>query len=223
MSLSPVIGTEVPETSNGVVTPAPSENGPYAPVSVKCGGSRVPFPGEATEHRAFGPTEHHEAVENKVYDGEACLETKAHNNKRKSSLSSHTSHVTDPSPPIATCTGDSDLGSKDTDISQAAPAAEPSAAALLWDSTQQAHSRDSSQRGGPATTYRQQTEAETEDDCSGSRDDKEEEEEEEEEDGEREKQDEEEDEKKEKKWIHQHAGGRTEVEVSALQDYFQLY
>lgn len=207
MSLSPVTGTEVPETANGVAMPVPSENGPHVPVLVKCVGSRVPCPGEATEDRDLGQMENHEAVENKVYDGEGCLEEKTHNDARKSSLSSHTSRVNHPSLPTATSTGDSDSGSKDTDIPQPSKTVEPPAAALLWDP---AHSKDSCQHGGPATTYKQQKEAETVDEGSGSRD----EEAEEEEDGEKEKQDEEEDEKKEKKWIHQRAGGRTEVESS---------
>ncbi|TMS15771.1 BLOC-1-related complex subunit 6 [Larimichthys crocea] len=207
MSLSPVIGTEVPETANGLVTPIPSENGPHAPVSVKCGSSRVHCPGEASEEdSALGHTENHVDVENSVYDGEGRLETEMYSNERTSSLSSHTSHVTDPSLPAATCTGDSESGSKDTDIPEASKAAESPGAALPWDS---AHSKDSSQRGGPATMYRQQTEAET---LDGGADSQEEEEEEEEEDGGKEKQDEEDDEKNEKKWIHQRTGGRTDAE-----------
>lgn len=209
MSLSPVIGTEVPETANGVVTPVPSENGPHVPVSVKCGGSRVPCPGEVSEDRAPGYTENHVGVETPVYDGDGHLETKVYNNERTSSLLSHNYHVTDPSLTTATCTGDSESGSKDTDIPEASQAVEPPGAALLWDSARQSHSKDSSQRGGPIPTYRQQTEAET---VGGGTDSREEEGEEE--DGEKEKQDEEDDEKNEKKWIHQRAGGRTEVESS---------
>ncbi|XP_073326970.1 BLOC-1-related complex subunit 6 isoform X2 [Pagrus major] len=214
MSLSPVIGTEVPETANGVVTPIPLENGPHVPVSVKCEGSRVPCPGEASEDGALGHSENHVDVENRVYDGEGYLETKTYNNERTSNISSsHTSHVTEPSLPAATCTGDSESSSKDTDIPEAL---EPPGAALLQDSAQQAHSKDSSERGGPTTTYRQPTEAETVDGGTDSQEEEEEdeEEEEEEEDGEKEKQDEEEDEKNEKKWIHQRAGGRAEVESS---------
>lgn len=206
MSLSPVIGTEVPETANGVVTPVPSENGPHVPVPVKCGGSRVPCPGEASEDRALGHTENHVDVENRVYDGEGRLETKVYNNERTSSLSSQSWHVADPSLPAATCTGDSRLGSKDTDIPEASQAAESPGAALLWE----AYSKDSSQRGGPTTSSRPQTEADTVGGGTGSQED----EEEEEEDGEKEKQDEEDDEKNGKKWIHQRAGGRAEVESS---------
>ena len=219
MSLSPVIGTEVPETANGVVTPIPFENGPHVPVSVKCEGSRVPCPGEASEDGALGHLENHVDVENRVHDHEGYLETKMYNNERTSNMSSsHTSHVTEPSLPAATCTGGSESSSKDTDIHEAL---EPPGAALLQDSAQQAHSKDSSEQGGFATTYRQPMAAETVDGGTDSREEEEEEEEDEEEDeddddGEKEKQDEEEDEKNEKKWIHQRAGGRAEVEVSGL-------
>lgn len=211
MSLSPVIGTEVPETANGVVTPISSENGPHIPVSVKCGGSRVPCQGESSEDSDPGHTENHVDVENRVYDGEGRLDTETYNNGRTSSLPLHTSNVTDPSLPAATCTGDSedsDSGSKDTDtdIHEASNTVEPPGAALLRDSSQQARSKESSQRGGPDTADTHQTETETVDGDTDSRD--------EEEDGEKEKQDEEDDEKNEKKWIHQRAGGRKEVESS---------
>ncbi|XP_074500795.1 BLOC-1-related complex subunit 6 [Sebastes fasciatus] len=206
MSLSPVIGTEVPETANGVVTPVSSENGPHAPVSVKYGGSRVPCDGEASEDRALRRTENHVDVEDRVYDGEGRLDTETYNN---GSLSLHTSHVTETSLPAATCTGDSEdseSGSKDSDIHEASDTVEPPGAALLWDPAQQAHSKESSQRRGYAATDRQQTETEAVDGDTDSRD--------EEEDGEKEKQDEEDDEKNEKKWINQRAGGRTEVEAA---------
>ncbi|XP_034393391.1 BLOC-1-related complex subunit 6 isoform X2 [Cyclopterus lumpus] len=204
MSLSPGIGTEVPETANGVVTPVSSENGPHVPVSVKCGGSRVPCPVQASEDSGLGHTENHVHAENRVYDGEGHLDTETYNNGRTStSLSLHTSHMTDALLPAASCTGDSeDSGSKDTDIHEASNNAEPPDAALLWDPAQQAHSKESSQRGGPATTQP----TETLDGDTDSRD--------EDEDGEKEKQDEEDDEKNEKKWINQRAGGRTEVESS---------
>nr|XP_046253332.1 BLOC-1 related complex subunit 6 [Scatophagus argus] len=212
MSLSPVISAEVPETANGVVTPVPSENGPHVPVSVKHGGSRVSCSGEVFEDRALGHTENHVEVENRVYDGEGHLETKMYNNERVI-LSSQTSHVTGPSLPAATGTGNSESDSKDTHNPEASNTVELTGAALLRDSAQQGHSKHSSQRGISATTYRQQTEAET---IVGGTDSQEEEveEEEEEEDGEKEKQDEEDDEKNEKKWIYQHAGGRTEVKSS---------
>ncbi|XP_054465408.1 BLOC-1 related complex subunit 6 isoform X2 [Anoplopoma fimbria] len=210
MSLSPVIGTEVPETANGDVTPISSENGPHVPVPVKCGGSRVPCPGEASEDGALGHTENHVDAENRICDGEGHLFTETYNNGSTStSLSLHTSHVTDASLPAASCTADSEdweSGSKDTDIHEASNNVEPPDAALLWDPAQQAHSKEPSQRGGPTATGRQQTETETLDGDTDSRD--------EEEDGEKEKQDEEDDEKNEKKWINQRAVGRKEVESS---------
>ncbi|XP_056278577.1 BLOC-1 related complex subunit 6 isoform X2 [Pseudoliparis swirei] len=196
MSLSPGVGTEVPETANGVVTPVSTENGPHVPVSVKYGGSRVPCPGQASEDSGLGHTENHVHMENRD------LHTERYNNGRTStSLSLHTSHVTDASLPAASCTRDSeDWESGSTDIHEASHNAEPPDAVLLWDPAQQAHSKESSQRGGPATADRQQTE--TLDGDNDSRD--------EEEDGAKEKQDEEDDEKNEKKWINQRAGGRTE-------------
>lgn len=208
MSLSPVIGTEVPETANGVVTPVASENGPHVPVSVKCGGSRVPCPGEASEDESLGHTENHVVRENRVYDGESYLDTDMDNNERTTSLSSHSPGVTDPSLPEATCTSDFEYASKHADFPEASNTVMPPGAALPWDSAHQAHSKDLSQRGGPASTYRQLTETETLDGGTDSRED--------EEDGEKEKQDEEEDEKNEKKWRHQHTEGRKEVEVSGL-------
>ncbi|CAJ1055493.1 BLOC-1-related complex subunit 6 [Xyrichtys novacula] len=212
MSLSPVIGTEVPETANGEVTPVSSENGPHVPtISGKCGESRVPCSVEESEDRALRHTENHVDVENIVYYGEGRLDTETYHNERTSSLSSHTSNVTDPS-------GDSESGSKDTDIPEASDTAEPASAPLRLDLKQQAHSKDSSLQEDLANNYRQQTDGESVDGSIGRQEEEEEEEEEdeeeEEEDGEKEKQDEEDDEKKEKKWRNQHAGGRTEVESS---------
>ncbi|KAM6983028.1 BLOC-1-related complex subunit 6 isoform 2-T3 [Tautogolabrus adspersus] len=193
MSLSPVIGTEVPETPNGDVTSISTENGPHVPVSEKCGGSRVPYSEEASEDRGLGHTENHVDVENRVYDGEGCLDTETYNNERTSSLSPHISHVTDLSE-------DSESGSNDTDIPEASNTAEPHGEHLLLESEQQAHSKKRSLQGGRATKYRQQTDGERVDGGAYSQ---------EEEDGEKEKQDEEDDEKYEKKWINQRAGGRT--------------
>ncbi|XP_040049285.2 BLOC-1-related complex subunit 6 [Gasterosteus aculeatus] len=205
MSLSPVIGTEVPEAANGVLTPVSSEKGARVPVSVKCAGSREPRPGQASED-----TENHVHAENRIYDGESHFDTEKYNNGRTStSCTQHARHVTNASLPAASRTGsaeDGDSGSKDTDSCEACDRVEPPDAALLWDPAQQAHSKESSQRGGPAATGRRQTETETLDGDNDSRD--------EEEDGEKEKQDEEEDEKNEKKWINQRAGGRTHGESS---------
>lgn len=201
MSLSPVIGTDVSETANGVVTPVPSENGPHVAVSVKFGGSRVSCSGDTLENRALVHTEKHIDLESRVYDGEGHLEV--YNNEE--TLPSHTSH--DASLPATMATGDSEPGSRDTVIPKASNVVKPPNAALM---------RDSAFSKGQVTTCRQQPEAEMVDGGADSR-------EEEEEDGEKEKQDEEEDEKNEKKWIHQRAGGRTELEVSGLLNYFQLY
>ncbi|XP_040009315.1 BLOC-1 related complex subunit 6 isoform X2 [Xiphias gladius] len=197
MSLSPVIGTEVPETANGVVIPIASENGPHVSVSVKCGGRRVPCPGEVSDDGSLGYTENHADVENKVYDGEGRLDTEMAINERTSSLSLHTPWVTDPSLPAATCTGDSESGSIIRDILEASNTVEPPGAALLWDS---ACTKDTSQRGGPVTIERQLPEAENVDRGTDSQ--------------EKEKQDEEDDEKNEHKWRNQYAGGRTQMESS---------
>ncbi|GLD45787.1 BLOC-1-related complex subunit 6 isoform X2 [Lates japonicus] len=202
MSLSPVIGTEVPETANGVVIPVASENGPHVSVSVKCGGSRAPCLGEASEDGSLGHTDNYVGVENRVYDGEGHLDAEMAINERVSSLSLHTPQVTDPSLPTTTCTGDSESGSIIRDIPEASNTVEPPGAALLWDS---AHTKDSPQRGGPVSTDRQQTEAETDRGTDSQED---------EEDGEKEKQDEEDDEKNENKWRNQYAGGRTQMESS---------
>lgn len=205
MSLSPVTGTEVPETANGVVTPVLSENGT---VSVKCGGSRVPCSGDLSQDGTLMDTGNYVDVENRVCDGEGRLEM--YSNGKASGLPSHTSHVTDASLSASTLTE----GSKDSDVPEDLNTAEPPDAAPPGDST---HSKDFTQ--GQATTYGQQMEAVAVDGDTNSR---EEEEEEEEDDGEKEKQDEEEDEKNEKKWIHQRSGGRAEVKVSGL-NYFKLY
>ncbi|AWP09367.1 putative semaphorin-3ab-like isoform 2 [Scophthalmus maximus] len=119
MSLSPAIGTEVPEMANGVVIPVVSENGPHVSLSVKCGGSRATCPGEASEDGSPGHTENH------VYDGEGRLDTAMAINERISSLSLHTPWVTEPSLSTDTCTGDSESGSISRDIPGAANAVEP--------------------------------------------------------------------------------------------------
>ncbi|XP_019945082.2 BLOC-1-related complex subunit 6 isoform X2 [Paralichthys olivaceus] len=196
MSLSPVIGTEVPETANGVVIPVVSENGPN--VSVKCGGSRAPCSGEGSEDSSLGHTENHINVENRVYDGEGHLDTEMAINERTSSLSLHT----DPSLSTDTCTGYSESVSIVRDIPEASNTVEPPGVALLWDSAQ---TKDSSQREDLISRDGQLTEADTVDGSTDSRD--------EEEDGEAEKQDEEEDEKNENKWRNPYAG-RTQMDSS---------
>ncbi|XP_068161985.1 BLOC-1-related complex subunit 6 [Antennarius striatus] len=204
MSLSPVTGTEVPETANGIATPISSENGLYAPSLVKYGGSRAPCPKEGYEARVHENTDNHVEDESIVHDDKDYLEPKMHSNDRLLSLSSHTSHVTDPSLPAATCTTILESESQDTAIPEVCNAVEPPDAALLWDSAHHAHYKDLLQRGGPVNACKPQTETVDEDiDIK-----------EEEEDGEKEKQDEEDDEKNEKRWTHQHTGARTEAEPS---------
>ncbi|XP_030589589.1 BLOC-1-related complex subunit 6 [Archocentrus centrarchus] len=201
MSLSPVSGTEVPETANGVATPVALENGPQVPVSVKCS-SRLPGPGEASVDGSLVHTENHADVENRVYDGNDHLDTEMDINGRTSSLSLQSPRMADLSLPAVTDTEDLEPGSKDTHIPEAPKTVDPTDAILLWDSALYRQSKDSCQQEGPFTVDRQQTEAETADGGSDSR--------EEEVDGEREKQDVEEDEKNENKLENQHAGRRTE-------------
>lgn len=201
MSLSLAIGTEVPETANGVVTPVASENGPHVPISVKCGESRLSCPGESSEDGSLGYTENHVDGDNGVYNNEGHLDTEIDINERTSTLSLHSSRGTNPSL-FDTCAGDSGYLSRD--IPEASNTVEPPGAALLGDS---AHTKDSSHQGGPAPSDREPTGTDTDN-------------REEVEDGEKEKQDEEEDEKNENKWKSQYAAGRTEFDVSGLQDYF---
>ncbi|XP_026224222.1 BLOC-1-related complex subunit 6 isoform X1 [Anabas testudineus] len=202
MSLSPVIGTEVPETANGVVTPVALENGPHVPVSVKCGESRLSCPGESSEDGSLGYTENHVDEENRVYNDEYHLDTEIDINERTSTLSLHTSRGTNPSLPD-TCAEDSESGPFNRDFPDASNTVKPPDAALLGHS---AHTKDSSKQGGTATTDREPTGTETADGGADSR--------EEVEDGEKEKQDEEEDEKNENKWKSQYTGGRKEFESS---------
>ncbi|XP_008295934.1 BLOC-1-related complex subunit 6 [Stegastes partitus] len=191
MSLSPVIGTEVPETANGVVTPVALENGPHVPVSVKCGGSRLPGPEEEAVDGTLGHTENHVDTENRAHDVKERLYTEMDVNERISSLSLQAE--------LTAATGTGDSASKETDIPESSRTLDPPDAVLLWDSAQCGQSKESPQRGGDAN-------AEAVDGGTDSRED--------EEDGEKEKQDEEEDEKNENKWRNQHAGRRPEAESS---------
>ncbi|XP_029974365.1 BLOC-1-related complex subunit 6 [Salarias fasciatus] len=207
MSLSPVTGTGVPETPNGVATPVAVENGPHGPVSVNCGGSALPDPREDSSDGPFARTENHVDLENRVNDGKGHLDTEVDIGGRMSSLSLHSSQTADPSVPAAISSADTESAPKDTDTCQTPETVcRPDG---LWDAAQLGQPKESSQRGGAMTADRQQTEAEMFDegaDCQ--------EEEEEEEDGEKEKQDEEDDEKNESKWRNQHAGKRAEAESS---------
>lgn len=203
MSLSPAIGTEVPETANGVVTPVASENGPRVPVSVKCGESRLSCPGESSLDGSLGYTENHVDGDNRVYNNEGYLNTEMDINERTSTLSLHTSRETNPYLPDAFA-GDSESGSLSRDIPETSKTVEPPGAALFGDS---AHTKDSSHQGDQAPTDGEPTGTDTADRGTESR---------EEVDGEKEKQDEEDDEKNEKKWTSQYAGGRAEFNVSGL-------
>lgn len=73
MSLSPVTGTEVSETANGVVTPVLSGNGPQIPASVKYGGSRASPSGDHSED-----TGNYVDVEGRDYDVDGSLEMYNH-------------------------------------------------------------------------------------------------------------------------------------------------
>ncbi|XP_028266196.1 BLOC-1-related complex subunit 6 [Parambassis ranga] len=202
MSLSPVTGTKVPETANGVVPHVSLENSPHVSVSVKCQESRLPGPGEVSEERSLEHTENHVGVENSVYEGKDHLDKEMDLNERTASLSLHSPQVAEPSVSTATT---AEAGSKDRDISEATK--DHPVSVLLWDSSQHGQSKDSSQLECSVTTTRQQTEEGTVDAGTVSLV---EEEEEEEEDGEKEKQDDEYDEKHENKGRSQHAGRRTE-------------
>ncbi|XP_017266677.1 BLOC-1-related complex subunit 6 [Kryptolebias marmoratus] len=198
MSLSPVIGTEVPETANGVVTPVSLENGPHAPASVKCGGSRLPGSGEDSLDGSPERTENN--VENRVYIGKSLLDTEKDLNDRTSSLSLNSPQEADPTFNDGTSTGDSES----KDIPGASKTDDAHNLVLLLDSSQQGEPKSAYQRGGPATTDRQQTVAGSLERGTDSR--------KEEEDGEKEKQDEETDEKNENKW--RSSGGRTGMKSS---------
>ncbi|KAM6924904.1 BLOC-1-related complex subunit 6 [Xenentodon cancila] len=195
MSLSPVIGTEVPETANGAITPVALENGPLVPVSVKCGGSAILGSGEASMD---GHAENHVDVEYKMYDGKRHFETETHLNEKTLSLSIHSPQVTDHSfaPGIST------RESKDTVIPEASKTPNTPDEDLMWDSAHDGESRDSYQKGGPVAADRWQTQPESGEGCTDSP--------EEEEYGEREKQNK----KSKNKGRKKHSGWRTETESS---------
>lgn len=132
MSLSPVPGTEVSETANGLVTPVLSENGPQIPASVKYGGSRVSPSGDHSED-----TGNYVDVESRVYDGDGCLEM--YNHERTSASPSLTSNIIGDS---ETCSREIPKESEAAESPGAAPLRDP---ALLH------------QQGGQASSNRQQT------------------------------------------------------------------
>ncbi|CAN9515737.1 unnamed protein product [Ophioblennius macclurei] len=209
MSLSPVTGTGVPETPNGVVSPVALENGPHGPVSVNCGGGTLLDPAEDSSDGPFARTENHVDLENRVNDGKGHSDTEADVGGRMSALSLRGSQAEESSVPAAAAVsaGDAQSAPKDTDTCQTLETARHPDGP--WDSARLGRAKESPRRGGAATGDRRLTEAEMLDESGDFQ-----EEEEEEEDGEKEKQDEEDDEKDESKWRNQHAGKRAEAEPS---------
>ncbi|MEQ2177129.1 hypothetical protein GOODEAATRI_000703, partial [Goodea atripinnis] len=195
MSLSPVIGTEVPEAANGLATPVSLENGPHAPISVKYGGSRLPGNGAESMDGSSGHTENHVDMGNRLHTVESTFDTETNIIERTSSLSLHSPQVVHPSVHDGTGTGSSEP--KDTDISEATRTEDM---VLMWDSAQHAEPKDPCQQGGSDIAEIHQTEAESVERRLGSRG--------KEDDGEEEKQDMETDEKNENSW--RNTGGRTE-------------
>lgn len=195
MSLSPVIGTDVPETANGVVTPVSLENGPHAPALVKCGGCRLPGTGEESLDGSHEYTEN--KVENRVYTEKKHSDTEKDLNERTSSLSINSPKEAEPSLNYGTCTGDSES----RDIPGTSKTNDAHNLVLFLDSAQHGESKNSRQRGGP-TDIQQTVTGSLERGTEGQ----------EEVDGEREKQDEENDEKNKNNW--RSSGGSTEMKVS---------
>ncbi|XP_056129656.1 BLOC-1 related complex subunit 6 isoform X1 [Lampris incognitus] len=209
MSLFPVIGTDVPESANGVLTSVSlepcSENGPntHTPGSLKFGGSRGPCHGQGSKDGSHRETENHIDMERAVYDGEGCLDTEAVHNSATSGLDSqthleslHAPRRLDPSLPTATCTGDT--GPKDTQFSETSHSTDSPGTALPGDIAQHIESKDSpAPQGGPISSDRQWTGLES---LEGEMD------------GEMEKQDEEEDEKKEREWDREHGAEGADME-----------
>lgn len=146
MSLSPVIGTDVPETANGVVTSVSTENGPHIPVVVKCGGSRLPCPGQESEDGP-GQTDNH--MDRLVYDVKGRLDAETDINERTSSLSLY-------------ATGDSD-----THVTEELPGA-----ALPWDSALFTQAKDSDRQ----TERQTETDGQEEEDGEREKQDEEEDE-----------------------------------------------
>ncbi|CAM9264720.1 unnamed protein product [Lampetra planeri] len=191
MSLSPAIDADLPETANGVVSSISSENGPRAPVSVKCAGSREPCLAQEAEDASLCHTKNHIVGENRVYDGDVFSETEMDNNVSTASLSPDTAPETDSPLPATTRTSHCESGSKDSVSAAASSPVEPPGAGLLW--TQATHP---SLSGGSVTSDGEQTADRRM----------------EQKDGETEKQDEEEDEKNETMWEKEHTEGRKEAE-----------
>lgn len=210
MSLSPVIGTELPEAPNGVATPVPSEpfsdNGPHThtPGLLRCGGSRVPHPGQGLEDGAPGETENHLDVERRVGDGECVFDSETDRHSLTLGLDSQSRgkslhgqrRTPDASLPTATCTAVTESAARRSESPGVFHTYELPGAAPLRDSPQYTDAKDSPQRVGPVSAGTQQLKKKT---LEAS--------------GEKEKQDEEEDEKEEMAWGRQHGRRRADVPI----------
>ncbi|XP_024149142.1 BLOC-1-related complex subunit 6 [Oryzias melastigma] len=187
MSLSPVTGTEVPQTANGVATPF--ENGPH--LSVKRGSSSLTGSDEAS---SLGNSENHVDVGSKDPDGETLSDAETDINGRTCNLSLSSPQTVDSS-----FTAENALHSKDTEILESSKTADE---VLMWDSARRAESKHSNEHGGPVGADRRQTPPQRAEGGADSQD------------GEREKQDEEDDEKDENTWSYQHPGRTKDTELS---------
>lgn len=196
MSLSPVIGTEVPEAANGVAMPVSLENGPHAPLSVKYGGSRLPDNGAQSMDTSAGHTENHVDTANRLHSVESSVGVETNINERTSGLSLHSPDPVDPSFHDGPGAGNSE--SKETDVPDASKTEDM---VLMWDSAQHGQPKDPCRHGGSDVTERPQAEAESVERRLGRRG--------EDEDEETEKQDME---TNEKRW--RNTGGRTKKDPS---------
>ncbi|XP_061688784.1 BLOC-1 related complex subunit 6 [Syngnathoides biaculeatus] len=106
MSCSPVIGTEVSEMANGIMTP-PSSDSPHIAGSSKCVLHKEDFPEQESEDGCLGHTENHVGGERSVYSLHG-LDTEIGDNVRTSLFSPHASHEMDLSPSEDTYKADSD-------------------------------------------------------------------------------------------------------------------
>uniref|UniRef100_A0A3P9MJR6 Si:dkey-72l14.4 n=2 Tax=Oryzias latipes TaxID=8090 RepID=A0A3P9MJR6_ORYLA len=196
MSFSPVLGTEVPQTANGVTTPVGFENGPH--LSVKCGSSSITGSAEAS---AEGNSENLVDVESEGPDGEHLSDAETDINGRTCSLSINSPQTVDSSI-TAGNTLHSEPGSRDTEAPESSETAEE---VLMWKLGHCAEPKHSNEHGGPVTADRLQTPSGRAEGGADSQD---------KEDGEKEKQDEEDDEKDESTWSYQHPGRTKDAELS---------
>lgn len=214
MSLSPVIGQEVPEAANGVATPdSPdlcSVNAPYGPAPgstplqqpLKCGG-RVPCPTQDSENGSLGETINCLDGET-ACEGDGYIDTAAHNSH--TDTQSHTTSSNTPAQPSATCTADTETCTPPTDTPLSPLLQSDEAPSEFAQSHTGLPPKEPSPLGSSLGAERQHKETEptdTDSCCSegdGSRGTE----------GEKEKQDEEGDEKKERE--ERYGGGSREAE-----------